>query len=126
MGRRIGCTCLGLVLLAGNLAAQTRSSLIPRQDWRVAAGLVAANPVAPSAVSVGTARDYRWEGMIGGAVLGGVAGMVLANGLCGNGGSSSCGSQTILAGVLGGAVGGTVGVFVGRLIPKKRPAPAPD
>jgi hypothetical protein len=67
------------------------------------------------------APDHRWEGLVAGAALLGVAAAVMANGLCRDpdgGYEGSCLGPTIGTGAVGATIGGVVGGVLGSLIPK--------
>jgi hypothetical protein len=67
------------------------------------------------------APDRRWEGFAVGGGLLGVAGALLAHGLCKQNDQAnppSCVGPTISGGLVGGLIGGVVGLFIGSSIPK--------
>jgi hypothetical protein len=75
----------------------------------------------PSTSATAKAHDYRWEGLAIGAGVLGVAGGVIANGLCTDSDSANhgdCTGRTIGGALLGAAVGAVVGVFLGSLFEK--------
>jgi hypothetical protein len=70
---------------------------------------------------VAPAPDHRWEGLVAGATLLGVAFAVMTNGLCRDpdgGHEGSCLGPTVGAGAAGATIGGVVGGLLGSLIPK--------
>jgi hypothetical protein len=67
------------------------------------------------------APDHRWEGLVAGATLLGVATAVMTNSLCRDpdgGHEGSCLGPTLGAGAAGATIGGVVGGLLGSLIPK--------
>ena len=75
--------------------------------------------------ALGNAPDYRWEGVMIGAVTVGIGGALLANGFCDYGGThdENCFGRTVVGGAIGATVGAVVGGLIGGLIPKKRAEP---
>jgi uncharacterized membrane protein YeaQ/YmgE (transglycosylase-associated protein family) len=64
-------------------------------------------------------RDYRWEGVIVGALALGVGGALVANGLCHDDGSDEhCARSIIGYSLVGAVVGGVTGGLIGAAIPK--------
>jgi hypothetical protein len=92
------------------------SSLQPVEDFQLDA------PSSPQGrVRLPTAPDYRWEGLVAGAILLGVGLAVMTNGLCQDpdgGHEGSCLGPTLGAGLVGATIGGVVGGLLGTLIPK--------
>jgi hypothetical protein len=72
-------------------------------------------------LTFGHPDDYRWEGMIVGAVVLGVATAYFANALCGIADESDCTSVVLGSLLLGGFGGGILGGLLGGLIPKEKP-----
>lgn len=71
----------------------------------------------------GVARDYRWTGLIVGAVGLGVSAGAVSLVLCRESQTDeSCAGPTALFGLVGATVGAVVGGLVGSWIPKRPPA----
>jgi len=105
---------LVLLSVAGPLAGQRLPTAYHR--WEPTLG--ASPPPAP-ALS-GPARDYRWEGAGVGAVMLGLIGAMMGDGMCEG---DHCFAPTVAFGLVGALVGGVTGGLVGSLIPKAPPAP---
>jgi hypothetical protein len=116
---------LAFLLLPGifisRLEAQGRSSAgyeathFSESRWRPSLGS------DRSSSATAKAHDYRWEGLAIGAGVLGVAGGVIANGLCTDSDSANngdCTGGTIGGALLGAGVGAVVGVFLGSLFEK--------
>jgi hypothetical protein len=76
----------------------------------------------PDQLRLPRAPDRRWEGLVAGATLLGIAAAVMTNRLShdpdgGHGGS--CLGPTVGAGAVGATIGGVVGGLLGSLIPKR-------
>lgn len=106
----------------GRLQAQTKSLAaqeavrLAELQWRPA--LDSKEQSTPTAVK---AKDYRWEGMAIGAGVVGIAGGLIAHGLCTDSDTADhgdCTGRTIGGALLGAGVGAVAGVFLGSFIHK--------
>ena len=80
-------------------------------------------PAPPVSFIHSSAPDYRWEGLVIGAIAGGMTFAVLANAFCNDpDGSGGCFSLTLGGMLLGGAAGGVAGTTIGAFIPKSHSA----
>jgi hypothetical protein len=69
------------------------------------------------------APDHRWEGVVVGGVVLGLAGVVVASSFCDHDGQQqdNCAYRVVGSGLVGAVIGTVVGGLIGGLIPKKSP-----
>jgi energy-converting hydrogenase Eha subunit B len=84
----------------------------------------APTPPPPRPASfIGRAPDYRWEGLVIGAIAGGVFVGTATYVFCSDpDAGGNCAVTTVAGTLVGGALGGFVGCLVGILIPKNHSA----
>jgi hypothetical protein len=113
---------LAAALACTSALAQSTVGSTPSQ-LRASAALRAVSPTAVdlqvplSARVAAPTRDYRWEGLVIGAGVVGVAGALLLHGTCED--NESCTGPTVAGFALGAVVGGVTGGLIGANIAKK-------
>ena len=115
----LACT---LMAREGQTQAAGRQFESYRADWISESNERSGTVVSGSMISWDR-RDYRWEGLIAGAVIIGTVGAIGFNNLCHSDdtGDGNCVAGTVAGGVLGALVGGVVGGLIGAQIPKHQP-----
>lgn len=124
--RFVACVC---ILLAGRSASAQRvpppafPTFYPQIGYEREAGqsytILGKAPTHES-------RDYRWEGLLAGSVMGAALGGYVFNAWCrdpDNASRGSCVTRTVEGAVIGAVIVGTVGGLVGTLIPKSSSVP---
>jgi hypothetical protein len=104
--------------LAQSTVGRTASQLRTNAELRVVNRTAVDLKVPQSAGVVEPSRDYRWEGLVIGAGLMGVAGALLLHSACEA--NESCTGPTIGGFALAALVGGVLGGLIGANLPKKQ------
>src|SRR5512142_3083385 len=122
--KRAGAACIAIVanLVGATLDAQR---LAPAVLTSSTTSTVVHRPPLTSSFRP-KAPDYRWEGLITGAIILGVGGAFLGSRLCQLSDSTDkhCFRTTVELGLLGAFGGGIIGGVIGGMIPKA-PATSP-
>lgn len=121
--KRAGVACMAIV--AGLLpAALDAQRLAPAVLTSPTTSTVFHRPPLPPSVLPKT-PDYRWEGLVVGAVLMGVGGAYLGARLChlADTGEPHCFRTAVGLGLLGAFGGGIIGGVIGGMIPKAPESP---
>lgn len=121
--KRAGAACLAIVatLFGATLDAQR---LAPAVLTSSSASTNLHQP-PPSSTVFPKAPDYRWEGLVAGAVVLGVGAAFLGSRLCqlSDTGEPHCFRATVELGLLGAFGGGIIGGVIGGMIPKAPETP---
>ncbi len=119
-------TALFIVAFAPPAGAQQRLGPHPGSAYALFRPAPNLPPARPTSFVQSTAphhRDYQWEGVAIGAIVGGASGAYLVLHDPDACETRGCGSETVLGALVFGVVGGFFGGIVGALIPKK-PGPS--
>ena len=104
--------------LAQSTVGRTPSQLRASAELQAVSRTAVDLQVPQSARIAAPSRDYRWEGLVIGAAVVGVAGALLLHGMCEE--NESCTGPTVGGFVLGAVVGGVTGGLIGANIPKQQ------
>ena len=113
-----------LALSLPSAAAQAVTRGFPTYD--VTFAQTSRPTAAPAALAFGHPADYRWEGLLIGAIGLGAFGAYVGNEFCSfseNRASNNCMLPTLEGLLLGAIVGGVTGGLIGGLFPRAKPTP---
>jgi hypothetical protein len=103
--------------LAQSTVGRTPSQLRASAELHALSRTAVDSKLPQSGRLVAPKRDYRWEGLVIGAGVVGLAGALLLHGTCEA--NESCTGPTVSGFALGAVVGGVTGGLIGATIPKK-------
>jgi hypothetical protein len=118
-----------LLLAVASLPSETAAQRLPPPHFRSYSPSIGTGTASPPAAAVRLPRadDYRYEGLVAGAVVLGTGSAILFHVLCGIDDSpdKNCTWLTIKGSLAGAALGGLTGALIGGMIPKVTKAGPP-